>query len=257
MNKSSSLGHKPEGKWKFDESVSDCFDDMLERSVPLYHKTLDLIADMASMHLRSGDTILDVGVSQGSAVLRILNRLEERGITNIDVIGIDNSKPMLEVARNKLPSSSQLIEHNLKDGIPMNCVMQRPRVILCLWTAQFIPLEYRERLFSEMRMSVDDGGCLFVAEKLKGQTWNHQKSLLRNYRNWKIAQGYCVKDIDAKAESLEGVLVSYNAPQIKNALMNEGWFPEEVIRFLGFASWYCLPKGSPAGGLTKMNWKVM
>jgi hypothetical protein len=46
--------------------------------------------------------------------------------------------------------------------------------------------------------------------------------------------GYTWEAIAAKATSLQGVLVRLSAP--------EGWCVEEVTRYLGFASYYVLPR---------------
>ena len=83
---------------------------------------------------------------------------------------------------------------------------------------------------------------MFVAEKLRGQTSAHQVALARLYEKWKVDSGYELDCVRAKAKSLEGVLVSLSAPEMKAVLLNEGWNPEEVIRYLGFAGYYCLPK---------------
>ena len=95
MNQTS-VGHFPnEHKWKFDESVAECFDDMLVRSIPLYEMTLDLIAQIVSKHIQPGDTIVDLGVSSGNALSRISKRLAERNVSNVRLIGVDNSPEML------------------------------------------------------------------------------------------------------------------------------------------------------------------
>lgn len=250
MKQKTSQGHLPDTttRWAFDESVTECFDDMLSRSIPLYTQTLDLIAELAMPHIRSGDTILDLGVSCGQAIQRIINNLEKKNIKNVRIVGIDNSDSMLVEAKDRLPASCELIKHDLRTGLPYRAVACEPSVILCLWTAQFIPLEYRSSLFNEARECVTKRGCMFIAEKLNGQTWLHQKAMIRCYHDWKEKQGFTKDEIDAKATSLEGVLVSHTAPNIKAALLNEGWTPEEVIRYLGFAAWYCLPIGQNKKG---------
>jgi len=238
----SSVGHMPESKrWEFDESVAECFDDMLVRSIPLYEDTLDLIARMVAKHVAHGDTILDLGVSSGNALLRISERLCERGLNDIRLVGADNSPEMLSRAAKRLPESTELIEVDLSQGWPYRLKACTPKVILSLWTAQFIPIEHRALMFANARSSILQGGCMFVTEKLRGQTSEHQVALAKIYEQWKVDSGYSLDSIRAKAKSLEGVLVSLSAPEMKGMLMNDGWNPEEVIRYLGFAGYYCLP----------------
>jgi tRNA (cmo5U34)-methyltransferase len=114
--------------------------------------------------------------------------------------------------------------------------------MLMLWTSTFIPLEYRAQLFRDARAMIGPRGALFVADKLRGQTAAFQTALASEYANWKHSMGYSPSMIDAKARALEGVLVPMNAPEQKALISNEGWNVEEVTRYLGFASWYCLPR---------------
>ena len=242
MNQTS-VGHFPnEHKWKFDESVAECFDDMLVRSIPLYEMTLDLIAQIVSKHVRSGDTIVDLGESSGNALSKIAERLAERNVANVRLVGVDNSAAMLSKASQRLPESTELIETDLSKSWPYRLKACEPKVILSLWTAQFIPLEHRAKMIANARDSIVSGGCMFFAEKLRGQTSFHQDMIASCYKQWKIDSGYPLDEVEAKAESLEGVLVSLSAPECKTMLLNEGWNPEEVIRYLGFAGYYCVPR---------------
>ena len=209
-----SVGHKPEAeRWVFDEGVTECFDDMLVRSIPLYEEMLDLVAALVARHIRPGDTIIDLGVSSGNALSRITERLAERKVANVRLVGVDNSKSMLKAARARLPESAELIEADLSREWPYRLTACEPKVILCLYTAQFIPLERRAEMFRNARGAISDGGCMFVAEKLRGQTSRHQDVMATAYSKWKVAQGYTEEDVLAKAQSLEGVLVSLSAPE--------------------------------------------
>ena len=245
----SSLGHRPVGAWSFDAGVARCFDDMAARSIPLYRETLDLMAHFAARRLREDDVVVDLGTATGQ-MLEVLDRRLDKidPCFGVRMIGIDNSPEMLEKARESLPADAEVLEHDLRLGLPPRVIEARPRVIFCLWTAQFIPIEYRARLYRDCRRAIAEGGALFVAEKLRGQTAAHQEDLVAVYHDWKNRSGYSVEEIRAKAESLEGRLVPNDAPGQKAMLMREGWSVEEVVRYLGFAAWQCLPVGaSPPG----------
>jgi tRNA (cmo5U34)-methyltransferase len=217
---------------------------MAERSIPLYRPTLDLIARLGFRYLRAGDAALDLGIATGAA-LTALKKLTTEESKRIRWIGIDNSPAMLRRARAAVPQA-ELLEWDLREGLPPEIYEARPRVLLCLWTAQFVPIEHRAQLYAACRQVVAPGGVLFVAEKLRGQTAAHQRILADEYRCWKLRQGYSVEAVEGKARSLEGALVSMDAPGQKAILMREGWSVEEIIRYLGFAAWQCLPVG--AGG---------
>ena len=231
-----SIKHIPSGPWEFDEGVSKCFDDMVERSVPFYRETIELAADYAARHLRDGDTVVDLGVSNGQAIEYFRERLCDR---RLRFIGVDNSKPMLERARERLPESVELIEHDLRRGIPYRVRAAKPRVILSFWTLQFIPIEFRANVVRGMSQSLIEGGACIVAEKIRGQTAEHENTCRSIYHDWKVTRGYSKESIDTKASSLEGKLVSLSAPENKAMLMAEGLSPEEFIRFISFGAYYC------------------
>lgn len=243
---SDSLSHIPTGAWKFDETVGECFDDMVERSVPLYRETLDLLARMAIPHLGSGrsGTMVDLGCSNGNAIDRILSvASEDPKNGKIRVVGVDREQHMLDRCRNRHGATIELIKHDLSEPLPYRIHALKPDCVFLLWTAQFIALEHRARLFREIRESISPSGALFVAEKLRGQTSRFQNALDRQYRDFKVRNGgYSREAVDAKAKSLEGVLVSLSAPEQKQFMQNEGWSVEEVTRYLGFASYYCIPR---------------
>jgi tRNA (cmo5U34)-methyltransferase len=234
----------PSGKWAFDPAVGECFDDMVERSVPLYSTTLDLLARLALPHLAGRTTILDLGCSNGQALERILTVAhEDPRAKTIRAIGVDREPHMIERARARLGSTVEFVEHDLREALPWRVTSVKPNVVCLLWTAQFIPLEHRARLFREIRECLAPDGCLLVAEKLRGQTSKFQTALASQYHAWKIREGeYTREAVAAKATSLEGVLVSLSAPEQKQFMQAEGWAVEEVTRYLGFASYYCLPR---------------
>lgn len=241
-----SLSHMPDTAWKFDEKVGECFDDMVERSIPLYRETLDLLARMALTHIGAGriGTILDLGCSNGNAIARILEVADadaQRG--RLRVVGVDREQHMLDRCRSRHGETIELIQHDLSEPLPYRITALKPDCVFLLWTAQFVPLEHRARLFREIREVINPTGALFVAEKLRGQTSRFQSAIDRQYRDFKVRSGGYTRDaVNAKAKSLEGVLVSLSAPEQKQFMQNEGWSVEEVTRYLGFASYYLLPR---------------
>lgn len=237
-----SIEHKPSGPWEFDQEVTDVFNDMVSRSVPNYEQTMEICADLAARHLRPGDTVLDIGVSRGQALSMIVERLKERGIDNVRMVGIDNSESMLQAAKDELPESVELIHHDLRKGLPYRGLACKPKVILSLWTAQFVPIEYRASLLQNCHTAMQPDGAFLFAEKLRGQTSHHETVMREEYHKWKTKQGYSKESVAEKARSLEGRLVSLSAPEVKGVLMNEGWNPEEVCRYYQFALYYCVKR---------------
>jgi len=242
-----STDHFPKGKWTFDSAVTDCFTDMLLRSIPLWHDSILMCESFAAQHLKDGDTIIDVGCSRGTALNKLAKGLHFSGFKDLKFIGIDNSPSMLKDAEeyNSLYPKGYTVtymERDLRYGLPDEVKEMSPKLILSLWTAQFVPIEKRGKLINDCCETLMDDGVFMYAEKLRGQTSHHESAMRQAYHLWKHKMGYSWDAINTKAESLEGVLVSLSAPEVKQMLMAEGFSPEEIGRYYQFALYYCVKK---------------
>ena len=219
---------QPSGAWTFDSGVVSVFDAMVRASVPLYEQTVALAHQFYRRYHQPG-LVADLGCATGYLA----------SVFDAEVLCVDSSTEMLEVCKQRNPKS-RCVCSDLRLGLPPEC--QDARYFTMLWTAQFVPMEYRQQLFSQIhQVCKRNGGALFLAEKIRGQTATFQTRLVELYHDWKAANGYTVEQIAAKARSLENRLVSFDAPGLKATLTAEGWKVEEVIRYLSFAAWYCVP----------------
>jgi serine/threonine protein kinase len=86
----------PQGKWVFDAEVAKCFDDMLARSIPLYHDMRKLIFDLGSRFVRDGSDVVDLGCSRGSGLVPFIDRFgcakgmvaQERELARTDIYSL-------------------------------------------------------------------------------------------------------------------------------------------------------------------------
>jgi len=62
----------------FDESVVDVFDDMLNRSVPLYLEQQKMIQDIAKRFWVPETSIVDLGCSLGTTLINIGHNVPDR-----------------------------------------------------------------------------------------------------------------------------------------------------------------------------------
>lgn len=95
---------------RFDQMVKD---DIENFRFPYseYNLLHEIIAEYISDRLNGKQVkILDIGIGTASLYERIIPE-------GIDLTGIDNSEPMLEIARLRVPGAS-LINHNIKKGLP-------------------------------------------------------------------------------------------------------------------------------------------
>jgi len=58
----------PNGKWEFNEEVTSCFDEMLERSIPAYSDMRDLCFKIGKNYVKRKTMIVDLGCSTGQAI---------------------------------------------------------------------------------------------------------------------------------------------------------------------------------------------
>jgi tRNA (cmo5U34)-methyltransferase len=235
LPKDSSVGHLPEGKWAFDESVARSFDDMLERSIPQYDLMRESCFSVAEPFIKQHGTILDIGCSRGEALSRFINRY---GAHN-RYLGLEISKPMLELARARFENYIKLglveiREHDLRTGYPavVACVTN------CVLTLQFTPIEYRQRILSDIYETTMPGGALVLVEKVLGDTARLDKVFVELYYRMKENNGYSHDEIERKRLSLEGVLVPVTARFNEELLRGAGFRQVDCFwRWMNFCGW--------------------
>jgi tRNA (cmo5U34)-methyltransferase len=227
-----SLGHRPHGQWIFDEQVSDCFDDMLMRSIPGYAAMRSVTSAVAARYYQPGTAVIDLGCSRGGALAALLQMLPQ-----IDhAVGIEISQPMREAALGRFAGDSRvnIMAMDLRHEYPA----ERSSVVLAVLTLQFIPIEHRPGLLAAIRDHLTPGGVMIIAEKLLGSTPEVHDTLTELYYDHKRAAGYSEGDIAAKRVSLEGVLVPISERENLAALAAAGFCDIECIwRHLNFGAW--------------------
>jgi tRNA (cmo5U34)-methyltransferase len=236
MGKTSSLGHKPKGRWAFDAKVTGCFDDMLERSIPQYAEMRKACFEIACPHVQQHTAIVDVGCSRGEALAPFV---DEFGAHN-RFVGLEISKPMLEAARLRFAGLIaagvvQVREHDLRAGYPAGL---QASVTLCVLTLQFTPIEYRLRIVRDIWRSTIEGGVLILVEKLLGASADLDERMVERYYALKQDHGYTRDDILRKRLALEGVLVPVTAKWNEDLLRLSGFREVDCFwRWMNFAGW--------------------
>lgn len=143
LHDSSSLGHVPDERWSFDESVTRVFSDMLERSIPQYEEMRWLVFDLGKRFVQDGTDIVDLGCSRGDALAPFISHFDQR----CRYAGFEMSQPMLSAARSRFAKQIEqgmvrIDEHDLRQPYPD----VESSLTLCVLTLQFTPLDGRTRL---------------------------------------------------------------------------------------------------------------
>lgn len=230
---------KPGENWEFDQSVTDCFDDMLERSIPQYEVMRSTVSDIACEFIKDYSLVVDVGCSRGNAMKAIQDRTTSRGVV---YRGLECSQPMINIARKLFEGkrNTQIIDHNIKNGIPrFDNSMQT--VVLSVLTIQFTPIEYRQDIIQSIYDSLAPGGAFIFVEKILGQSSIINKMMVDQYLQHKKANGYSDRQILDKKLSLEGVLVPVTAKWNEELLKMSGFKHIDCFwRWMNFCGWVAI-----------------
>lgn len=184
----------------FDQRVVNVFPDMIRRSVPGYELVVPLSGLMAARHIRAGDRVYDLGCSLGATTLALLSQL---GNKSCEVIAVDQSASMLARARELVTDERvQFIEADVTtlDFMPA-------RVVLSNWLLQFVDPQQRLPLLTTIARSLQGGGQLLLAEKIRFDDPATQSFMEDTHHAFKTANGYSDLEISQKRSALENVMV--------------------------------------------------
>lgn len=232
----------PEGKWKFDAEVSECFEDMLKRCVPQYDVMRQAVRDVAVKYAVPGTDVLDLGCSRGDCIESMF------GTANTErcrFVGLEVSKPMIEICREKFSKDIvsgcvSIREHDLRGGLPQDL---SPSVVTSILTMMFIPIEHRQHIFTSVYEKLRPGGALIMVEKVLGFTSEIDKVMVDIYYSMKRYNGYSEEQIQRKRLSLEGSLVPVTAAWNEQFLKSSGFDQVDCFwRWMNFCAWVAVKK---------------
>lgn len=220
--------------FEFNEQVAGVFDDMLNRSVPLYKECILRQSQMTRDFYQPGTRIYDLGCSHGNIGVQILTQFKDIPFT---MVGIDNSMPMIEkyTRRKELSLADkriQLICSRIEDVQIANA-----SVVLINLTLQFLDQHKRDRLIQRIFNGMKPGGILLLTEKTV-QTHPVLESLEQKYyRTFKLENGYSELEISQKRDALEKVLVPDTIETHLTRLKTSGFETVDVwLKWFNFTS---------------------
>lgn len=220
--------------WKFNQEVTDIFEDMLQRSIPQLDVMRNTVTDIVQEYAQTDTWVVDLGCSRGDALVPIIERL---GSSHM-YAGIEVSEPMYKAAKKRLQNKAIIDQRDLRYGIPH----YDSSVVLSVFTLQFIPINYRQELLKQVYDSLRPGGILILVEKILGATSNINNLMVKQYHSLKHANGYSYEEIDRKALMLEGVLVPVTAKWNEELLRQAGFESDCFWRWMNFAGWVAYKK---------------
>lgn len=216
--------------FKFDATVAQVFDDMVNRSVPFYCEIQRMIAEQAADYAQLNSCVYDLGCATGTTLIG-MNALVEKSIR---FIGLDDSQKMLDRCQKKLESANfkrpfTLRMSNLNDELHID---NASVVVLCL-TLQFVRPIYRERVLKNIFDGLNSGGVLILVEKILAEDSGNNRRFIQYYYNHKRRNHYSEMEISQKREALENILIPYKLSENITLLRDTGFSHCEV-----FFKWY-------------------
>ena len=213
-------------KFEFNSGVAEVFDDMLERSVPLYRECQDLTVNWCKRLATPDRCVYDLGCSTGSLLLLLAKSIPT--IPRVPLIGVDNSVAMLSKARKKFdnfPNSVDFIKANLDASFSFN----DPCAIVMNYTLQFIPVENRASLLKKIYESLMPGGGFILNEKVLGENELLGETFVEMHHDFKKDHGYSKMEISKKRDALENVLVPLKLSKTMTLVHEAGFTAVDIF----------------------------
>ncbi len=209
-------------QFEFDESVASVFDDMLNRSVPLYDQSIVFISKLISKLYPKNAIITDLGCSTANTLLAIYKENP-----NYKLYGFDNAKAMLEMARKKIRAYGADIM--LFEGDILKANLPKSNVVMANYMLQFIRPLQRAKLVGKIYESLHKGGHFIFSEKVIYEDKKLDKIMIDMYLDFKKSQGYSEFEISQKREALENILVPYTEKENIKMIKDEGFKEVQTI----------------------------
>jgi tRNA (cmo5U34)-methyltransferase len=219
--------------FRFDQSVADVFQDMIERSVPGYGLVLQLIGVLAEKYGQQDTRAYDLGCSLGASTLQLRRHLPD----GCHVIGVDNSEAMVSRCKANLSRdhSAATYEILLEDLRETN--IQNASIVILNFTLQFVPDEQRKNILTHIFEGLNSGGILLLAEKVKFEAPAEQALMTTLHHDFKKQHGYSHLEISQKRAALENVLLPNTEKQHRQRMRDAGFsVVEQCMRCLNFST---------------------
>lgn len=212
----------------FGEKTAAVFDDMLNRSVPLYGEIQRIIGEIAADFACDGSQIFDLGCSTCNSFLAIDHFLPDG--STVRFVGIDSSEDMLEKAKQKITQVKFAHDYELRlVDLNKGIRIENASVVLMVLTLQFVRPLYRNRLITDIYNGLNDNGCLILVEKVLGESSTFNRLFIKHYYELKKRKGYSELEISQKREALENILIPYRLEENKELLKSCGFQDIDIL----------------------------
>lgn len=204
----------------FGAKVTDVFDDMISRSVPLYQEVGQLSSSLAHTFAQPGSYIYDLGSSTGTTLLSLAQTITDPSVA---LVGLDSSPSMIQEARRRHLDLSPNRPVEFIDADISEFSYQRCSVVLANYTLQFLPPERRAEVIGRLYRALLSGGLFLVTEKIRHTHPQLQSVLTELHHDFKRKQGYSDLEIAQKRAAIENVLIPLTIEENQQILFDAGF----------------------------------
>ena len=220
--------------FEFSRQVVEVFDDMLERSVPLYRESILRQAQITASKYQPGTRIYDLGCSNGNLGIALCREMKDQ---DFRMIAVDSSAPMLETFARRLSAIDNNDQVQLQENDIRQVPLENASVVIINLTLQFLPVTDRAKLIHNIHQALVPGGVLLLTEKVVHRNTGLNGLQQDFYYRFKAENGYSQMEISQKREALENVLVPETVETHRERLRQGGFNAIDVwLKWFNFAS---------------------
>ena len=221
-----------ENSWKFNSKISKNFDSHVIKSVPHYLDIQNYVVSLSEWFLKDKTRIYDLGCSTGETINKIANlKLNNK----IELIGIDQSSKMLEIAKkknNKINNKSLKLIYDKKDLTKIKNLKNND-LILSILTLPFLNFKQRKKLIKIIYKSLNKGGGFIFVDKIRSSNSAFEDIFNQVYFDFKLQKKLNPEQILNKSKLLRSSMNLLSANEI-NSQLNEIGFKKNDVFFKWF-----------------------
>ena len=215
--------------WTFENNIAKKFDYHINKSIPLYNEFRWLGEKLSDYYIKNDSNIYDIGCSTGSYLKSLAKRHERK--TKAKFYGIDIVKNMTKYANSN--NKHKKIKYLNKNILKYNLL--KSDLVMSFYTIQFIHPKFRQKLINKIYKSLNWGGAFFFVEKVRSYDARTQDQMSSIYEEFKIDNGFTLKEITNKKKSLKGILEPFSSKANVQMLKRAGFVDiSSVAKFVSF-----------------------
>lgn len=221
------------GKWSFKQNVPKQFGTHVRESVPFYDEFYKLSCEMLYWFLTPNSFLYDLGSSTGELAVQASELIKDR---NINYLGYDTSKEMIEFSKKRLPK----FEFRNED-ITTISLEKNTSVVFSALTLQFLAMEDRKKLLEKVYHEINIGGALILFEKVIADDSEIEvifDGLYQDYKNQTLSPQHLLD----KKRSLRGVMRPVSLKQSLKDLRKIGFITQTFLQWGDFVGIIALKK---------------